>query len=244
MTKIVAIVQARMGSTRLPGKILKDMAGAPMLARVLSRLGRARRLDAVMVATTTQPADDQVEAFCRQQGVEVFRGSENDVLDRYRAAARLSNATAIVRVTSDCPLIDPGLVDDVIASLFTPEPADYASNTLEPRTYPRGLDVEAFTLQALEMAWRRTSSPTLREHVTPYFYLTPEQFALRRVFTEPSQAHRRWTVDTPEDYEFACKIYEHFRHNAFTWHDVLHLVEREPRLEAINSHVPQKPLIP
>ncbi len=242
MNRIAAIVQARMGSTRLPGKIFMDLGGEPMLARVTRRLQRARRLDVVMVATTVKKRDDQVELFCRDNGIPCFRGSEDDVLDRYREAARVLDASAVVRVTSDCPFIDPEVVDEVVQALFVPSPADYASNFLEPRTYPRGLDVEAFTRATLERAWRETADPALREHVTPYIYLTPGAFVLRRVALPSSEADRRWTVDTQEDYAFAREVYARLGNDLFSWKDVLELVRQNPTLEALNRHVRQKPL--
>src|SRR5262249_12160461 len=169
--RTVAIVQARMGSSRLPGKVLQDLGGEPMLARVLSRLGRSRTLDEVVVATTTEPADDILERFCQERGRPCFRGSEHDVLDRYYKAATAERAAVVVRITSDCPLIEPAIVDRVVAEFQERQPGiDYASNVLPRRTYPRGLDTEVMSFAALDRAWHEDHVPASREHVTPYIY--------------------------------------------------------------------------
>ena len=159
--RIVAVIQARMGSTRLPGKVLKPLAGQPVLARVVDRVRRARHVDEVVVATTTLPADDVLADLCRTRGWACERGSEEDLLDRYHAAAAAHHADAVVRITSDCPVIDPGVVDRVVEA-FLVQPCDYASNTLEPRTFPRGLDTEVFSQAALELAWREDDNPVWR----------------------------------------------------------------------------------
>jgi spore coat polysaccharide biosynthesis protein SpsF len=184
--RIAAIVQARMGSARLPGKVLMDIAGAPMLDRVLDRTSRATLLDEVVVATTSEPADDELSDYCRTRSWPCFRGSQFDVLDRYLQTARAARADIIVRVTADCPLIDGRLVDEVIRTLFSGQPSpaldataginatyDFAANRLPPpwkRTYPIGLDVEVCTSAALERAWREAREPQQREHVMPYLY--------------------------------------------------------------------------
>lgn len=237
--KVVAIVQARMGSTRLPGKVLLELAGAPVLRCVMNRLGRARTLDALVVATTVRPEDDALEAECRRSGWTCFRGSEEDVLDRYYQAALAHDADEIVRVTSDCPLIEPKIVDEVVTALRE-SGADYAANILPPRTFPRGLDVEAIRFAALERAWREDTDPARREHVTPYLYRHPERFRLHGVTGEGDHSHQRWTVDTPEDLAFVRRIYEHFGHDRFSWRDALALLDRYPEWLAINQDVVQK----
>jgi spore coat polysaccharide biosynthesis protein SpsF (cytidylyltransferase family) len=163
--RTVAIIQARMGSTRLPGKVLMDLAGEPMLVRVVNRVRRAERLDEVVVATTASPSDDPIFEGCRQRGWAVERGSEKDVLDRYYRAARAHHADVVVRITADCPFVDAGLIDQVVGA-FLGGGYDYVSNVLEPRTYPRGLDVEVFRFSALEKAWQEDRDPSWREHVT------------------------------------------------------------------------------
>jgi spore coat polysaccharide biosynthesis protein SpsF len=238
---VVAVVQARMGSTRLPGKVLMDLAGASILERGFRRLSRARTLDKVVIATTVERADDALEAVCRTNGWPCARGNESDVLDRYYRAAVAYAADVVVRVTSDCPLIEPEIVDQVVTDLLQGEPrADYVSNTLPPRTFPRGLDVEAVRFDALERAWREDTDPTLREHVTPYIYRHPESFRLRAVTSDVDYSDQRWTVDTPEDLAFVRRIYEHIGHDRFSWRDVLSVLETHPDWLAINRDIVQK----
>lgn len=240
--EVVCIVQARMGSTRLPGKVLMPILGKSMLWWDLHRVQGARRLDAVVVATTTNPTDDELAEFCRQQGWNVVRGSEEDVLDRYYQAARQYDAAHIVRITSDCPLIDPHVVDYVVTSYLSayPQP-DYASNFLE-RTYPRGLDTEIFSMAALETAWRNAQAPSEREHVTPYIWRNPNLFRLRSVTNSQNQSAHRWTVDTPEDMELVQRIYGYFGHGDFRWQDVLALLDEHPEWVEINRGIEQKHL--
>lgn len=238
---IVAIVQARMGSTRLPGKVLADLGGRPMLARVLERLGRARSLDAIVVATSTEPGDDPVAELGRELGVPVFRGSEEDVLDRYAGAAGHFDADAVVRITADCPLIDPELVDRVVER-FRESGADYASNTLE-RTYPQGLDVEVFSREALERAAREARETWERAHVTPFIYRHPELFSLTGIRHEADASRHRWTVDTPEDLDFVRAMYENTTSfGAVGFSELLDFLRRRPEFARINEHVRHKGL--
>lgn len=238
--RTVAIVQARMGSTRLPGKCLIDIGGQPMLARVVDRVSRAERIDAFVVATTTNAADDLLVRLCRDRGWEWFRGSESDLLDRYLGAATEHDAQIIVRITSDCPLVDPGVIDLVVDRLVEAGPADYASNTLGRRTYPRGLDVEAFTREALLRAWEEDDEPGWREHVTPYVYRHPEVFRLVPIALERDLSGHRWTVDTAEDLKLVRRLYAHLPTDGFDWTDVLALVESHPEWTRINAHVEQR----
>jgi spore coat polysaccharide biosynthesis protein SpsF len=239
--KVVAIIQARMGSTRLPGKVLMDMGGKTVLARVVSRLRRATLLHELVVATTDSVADDAIVRECDRLGVLFFRGSENDVLDRYYQAARMCAAEIVVRITSDCPVIDCQPVDEAIR-FFQQEHADYASNVF-PRTYPRGIDTEVFTTAALEQAWRDAHEPYEREHVTPYFYEHPELFRLASLRARIDYSRYRWTLDTAEDLELLRTIYARFdERDHFSWDDVIQLMEREPGLAELNSHVAQKAL--
>lgn len=238
---ITAIIQARMGSTRLPGKVLMDMEGETVLARVVNRLRRATRIDEIAVATTSSVDDDVIVQECSRLNISAFRGSENDVLDRYYQAARVFTAEAVVRITSDCPVIDPGLVDETIA-LFRQQQADYASNSFSP-IYPRGLDVEVFTVAALERAWRGARKPYEREHVTPYFYEHPELFHLTSLRGQVDYSRYRWTLDTTEDLELLRTIYARFGgEDGFSWGEVVQLMEREPGLAELNSRVVQKAL--
>lgn len=237
--KLVAIVQARMGSERLPGKVLMPIAGKTMLNRVTERTQRARLLNETVVATTTQPSDDAIVAECNQIGVTFYRGSEEDVLDRYYQTAQVHNADAIVRITSDCPLIDPEIINEVIRT-FSKTRADYTSNTLPPRTFPQGLDVEVFTRPALERAWREDKDPSLREHVTPYLYRHAAWFRIHSFENDKNYSHMRWTVDTVEDLVFVRKVYEYFGDSHFSWLDVLDLLGKTPQWLEINRHVQQK----
>jgi spore coat polysaccharide biosynthesis protein SpsF len=237
--KIVAIVQARMGSSRLPRKVLKDLGGATVLDRVLNRLGRSRLIQESLVATTIEPADDAIVEHCERTGRKVFRGSEQDVLDRYYQAAKYVNADVVVRITSDCPVIDPEVTDGTIRA-FLDRHSDYASNVLV-RTYPRGLDTEVMTVQALERAWRESNKPHQREHVTPYIYENPSEFKLHGIENDTDCSRHRWTVDTPEDLELLRAIYERFGgRDDFGWREVLKLVESDPSLAEINRNIVQK----
>ena len=241
MTGVTAIIQARTGSTRLPGKVLMDIAGEPMLARVMERAGRAKTLDEIVVATTTGRVDDRIVSLCEDRGWECFRGSESDVLDRYFQAARAYHADYIVRITSDCPLIDPGVVDRVVGTFLVGQPGiDYASNFLPRRTYPRGLDTEVMTFRALERSWREDENPAHREHVTQYILRHPDLFQTYGVVHATDLSHHRWTVDTIEDLTLIRRIYVHFGDDPFSWEDVLLFLEMHPELAEINRHVIQK----
>lgn len=237
--KRVCIIQARMGSTRLPGKVMLDVGGEPMLAQVVARCRQARTLDAVVVATTARPEDDVLADFCAGRGWPCERGSADDVLDRYVQTARRTGADVIVRVTSDCPLIEPEIIDRVVRTLGETS-YDYASNTLPPRTFPRGLDVEALTSDALEQAGREDRDPAWREHVTPYVYRHPELFSLAAVVEGSDHADERWTVDTPEDLAFVRAVYAHFGSRPFGWRDVLGALDVHPEWRDLNRHVAQK----
>jgi len=237
---VVAIIQARMGSTRLPGKVLEDLAGEPMLARVVNRTRRAKTLDTVVVATTTQPIDDAIVRLCEKQGWPFFRGSEEDVLDRYYQAATAFQADVIVRITSDCPLIEPEIIDRVVGEFLSHRPeVEYVSNTLV-RTFPRGLDVEVMSFDALERAWQEDSNPSWREHVTSYIWRHLEKFKICNVANDTDYSYMRWTVDTVEDLTFVRKIYNHFQSDNFSWKDVLNLLEMHPEWLEINRPVQQK----
>lgn len=231
-----------MGSTRLPGKVLIDIGGRTALARVVRRLSRATLIDGVIVATSDLPADDAIVQECERLSIRCFRGSESDVLDRYYWAAKNFDADAVVRITSDCPLIDPQLVDETIR-VFETQEADYASNVI-PRTYPRGLDTEVFTAEALAWAWLEAREPHQREHVTPYLYEHPEIFKMASAIADEDFSHHRWTLDTPEDLDLIRAIYSRFdNRDDFSWRDVLALMEREPELSRLNAHIIQKAVL-
>jgi len=240
--KTVLIVQARMGSTRLPGKVLASIEGRSMLARTCRRASRATLVDETIVATSVHAQDDPVVEECRRLGLECFRGSEEDVLDRFYRAALARQADRIVRVTSDCPLIDPELIDDVVRAMCRAMP-HYASNILQ-RTYPRGLDCEVTSLAALEQAWREAAEPYQRVHVMPYFYQNPQRFRLVSVVGDADFSHYRWTVDSPDDLDMVRTLYRRMDcDDSFSWRDVIGLVHREPQLAAINRHVRQKQMV-
>jgi spore coat polysaccharide biosynthesis protein SpsF len=239
--KTTGIIQARMGSSRLPGKVLTDLGGETVLSRVVHRLSRCALLDEVMVATTFSSWDDAIIGECRSLGVGYFRGSEQDVLDRYYRAAQACNADVLVRITADCPLIDPELVDKTVR-VFHDQRADYANNT-GAHTYPRGLDAEVFSRPALGRAWREACKPYEREHVTPYFYEHPELFRVASADGPEDHGHYRWTLDTPEDLELIRAIYLRFANrDDFSWTQAIAVMEQEPELRKLNSHILQKSL--
>ena len=238
------IVQARMSSTRLPGKVLLPIGGRPMLSYQLERLRRVRAQDLIVIATTVNAADDPIVEFCAAEGVRCTRGPELDVLRRYHEAATAVGASVVVRVTSDCPLIDPDVVDDVMrifnASRGT---LDYVSNMLEP-SYPCGMAAEVMSTLALSRADVEATSPVDREHVTPFLYRNPQRFRLRSVRLGMDLSANRWTVDTPEDFELVRRILETLHPHApdFDMNDVLALLEQHPQWRTLNQHVRQKAL--
>jgi spore coat polysaccharide biosynthesis protein SpsF len=239
--KIVAIIQARFGSERLPGKVLKDIAGEPMLARVVNRTQRASALDDIVIATTESVLDDVISELCESKSWKCFRGSELDVLERYYQAAVATQADIIVRITSDCPFIEPEVADLVIRECLNRQPSlDYASNTLPPRTFPRGLDTEVFRFDVLERAWREDQDPAWREHVTPYIYRNPESFSLYGVSNDVDYSTMRWTVDTPEDMAFVRCVYDYFGHDHFSWREVIAALEEHPEWGDFNQDVLHK----
>ncbi len=233
---VVAIIQARMGSSRLPGKSLAEIEGRPMLWHVIQRVKRASLIDRVVVATSTAPADDAIQEMCRENDVPCYRGSENDVLDRFYGAARGEKASQVVRITADCPLIDPEVIDRVVRR-FQRGDLDYASNAMV-RSYPDGLDTEIFSFSALERAWHEASKASEREHVTPY--LRSEKFRTANVENDSTYLyqHYRWTVDEAQDLEFIRAVYKAFRgQESFGMKDVLELIEKNPGLEKMNSDI-------
>jgi spore coat polysaccharide biosynthesis protein SpsF len=257
---VVAIIQGRMPSSRLPGKILADIAGQPMLQRVFIRTSRAASVFQTLFATTTDPSDDPVAEYCDFSGIPFTRGSQFDVLDRYYQAAKSAKADVVVRITADCPVIDPELIDNVVNTLLEDE-YDFVCNRLPPpwtRTYPIGLDVEACTFKVLEKAWKEAKEPQHREHAVPYFYedveLTRQSRTLETGFSPRGYniallhhitdfGDYRWTVDTPEDLEFMRQVYSRFDgRDDFTWKEVLELVHDNPELVKINAGVQHKTL--
>lgn len=229
---ILAIIQARMSSSRLPGKVMRDLGGKPMLERVIDRVSRSRYISGLVVASTDDSADDPIADFCAQKGTLLFRGSQYDVLDRFYQCARQYQADVIVRVTADCPMIDPMEIDRVIAA-FLEGGCDFAANRLPPpekRTSPIGMDTEVCSFAALEQAWQHASEKFEREHVLPYLYDTPGRFRVRIVETSPDMGRLRFTVDTEEDLQIARAIYAAFANeDTFGLEDLLRMSAQHPQ---------------
>jgi spore coat polysaccharide biosynthesis protein SpsF len=240
--RTVVVVQARNGSTRLPGKVLLPLAGAPLLARMLERVRAAKTWFDLVVATTRSPDDDSIARLCDGLRVRTFRGDDTDLLDRHVQAARTLDADAVVKIPSDCPLIDPAAIDRVLRVFHTEakrDHVDFVSN-LHPATWPDGHDVEAMTMGALEIAWRESKRPHEREHTTPFLWDHPERFRCATVRWETgrdlSMSHRM-TVDYAEDYAFAAAVYEALWRPSrpiFSLTEILELLERRPDIYALN----------
>lgn len=243
--KTAAIIQARMGSTRLPGKILKDLMGKTVLQHVIERVRQAVAIDEVIIATTTLSPDDAVAKEAVKCGAACFRGSEADVLSRYYFAAKENKSDIVVRITSDCPLIDPVVTNEIVTFFKSEKIYDIVTNAgsdLSKRTYPRGLDTEVFSFAVLEQAFRQADKQYQREHVTPYIYET----SLRQYFyrNEADYSRHRWTLDTEEDFALLQAIYSRLYHGKhdFFLQDILALFEQYPELIKINAHIEQKKL--
>lgn len=233
--KVVAIVQARMGSTRLPNKVMKPIGSAPMIEVLLARLARAMEVNEIMVATSVDPRNQALVDHVNSLGYKCYRGSENDVLDRYIQAAKSANADVVVRITGDCPLVDPALVDEAIRQ-FRVSDVDYFSNILPP-TFPDGLDIEVFTLAALEKAAQETSKPFDHEHVTPYLRGS-SRFKQAGMQHSQDLSGLRWTVDEPTDYDVVSKVFAHFAPNIhFGWQQVLQLQRSQPEIFTSNQNL-------
>lgn len=239
---VVLIVQARMGATRLPGKPLKEVFDKPLLGYLIERLRRVTKANQIVIATTTNPLDQPIVDFCQWEQIPLFRGSEEDVLDRFDNAAHAFVADVVVRVTADCPLIDPVVIDKVIGYYLDNFPKyDYVANTIK-RTYPRGLDVEVFSYKSLEDAELNATLPEEREHVTPYIYRRPELFKLGNVENDKDESHHRWCVDTQADLILVTKIIQELypTNPDFTMQDILTLLNEHPQWVNINAHIKQK----
>jgi spore coat polysaccharide biosynthesis protein SpsF len=235
MQKTVAIIQARMGSTRLPGKILKPILGWPMLAQMLERVKQAKKIDAIVVATTDKTEDDAIAQLAQECSVNCFRGDENDVLDRFYKAAKEAGASIVVRLTGDCPLHDPAVIDEVIGR-FLNNKLDYACT---PVNYPEGLDTEVFLFSALERAWKSATLPSEREHVTRYIRNHPELFNVGELWKQGDYDYSvmHWSVDTEQDFDFVTKVFEQLYpvNPRFNKDDVFELLARRPELLEINK---------
>jgi spore coat polysaccharide biosynthesis protein SpsF len=241
IVKVVAIIQARMGSTRLPGKVLKGLVGQTVLGWVVTRTRRAALVNEVVVATTTERADDAIVQESECLDVACFRGSEADVLDRYYRAAQIFSADAVVRITADCPLIDPELIDETI-QVFLEQGTDYATNSLIV-TYPRGLDVEVFTSAALGRAWSEAEKGYQRTHVTPYFYESVGLFRVSSIQADADYSRYRWTLDTPQDFQLIQAVCQHFgNRGGMRWREILAFIDGHPEIGELNKDVRQKAL--
>jgi len=240
--KVAAIIQARMGSTRLPGKVMKEILGKPVILWDLDRVYLSKLIDEIVVAIPYGKENDVIVDTITKYNDKIIttRGSEVDVLDRYYRAAVQTNADVVVRITSDCPLIDPVVIDQVIKQ-FLDNDCDYCSNSLA-RTYPRGLDTEVFSFKALEDAWDEAKRDYEREHVTPYIIENPDKFKLLNLANDTDLSYLRWTLDTKEDFEFINAVYKRIypKKTLFSMEDVLELLDKEPELIDINRHNEQK----
>ena len=233
--RVVAIIQARMGSSRRPGKTLADISGKPLIWHVVERSRASQTVDAVVLATTTEENDQQLLKIAEEYGLLGYAGSLNDVLDRFYQAACLAKAEVIVRVTADDPFKDPQVIDRVVNYLLEHPELDYASNTIEP-TYPEGLDIEVFTFKALERTWNEAQLTSEREHVTPYIWKNPDKFNIYNVRHTHDLSALRWTLDYEEDLQFTREVYARLYHGQiFLMNEILDLLAREPHLLEINQ---------
>jgi len=234
---IAAIVQARMGSTRLPGKVMKVFSGKPMLWHICDRLKYSKKITKIIIVTTCKEDDKVIVKFAKEMKVDVYCGSSEDVLDRYYQSANLFNVGHIIRITSDCPLIDPVIVDEVV-ECYQAKESDYVSNTINP-SYPDGLDTEIFSFKALEKAWSEAGKPSEREHVTPYIVNHPEIFNIYNYTNDSDRSHLRWVLDEEADYKFIAEVYKRLYREGviFFMDDVLDLLEKYPELNNINKKI-------
>jgi len=235
--KVTAIIQARMGSSRLPGKVLLPLAGRPVLEHVVERVAAARRIEQLVVATSTAPGDDRIARFCAERNIACFRGSELDVLDRYYQAMCTWGADPVVRITADCPLVDPDILDAVVAG--------YQAGRFDlyglAGDFPDGLDCVVFRRSALETAWREAELPSEREHVGPFIETRPERFAIGGYRPFVGLGHLRWTLDEPADYSFLRLVFDELQRPGHIFHarEVLDLLARRPDLADLNAGIPR-----
>ena len=241
---ICVIIQARVGSTRLPGKVMKQISEKTILIHDLERIKRMETIDNIIVATTTLKKDDIIVNTVKEydEKIGIYRGSSEDLLDRYYKAAKEFKADVIVRISSDAPLIDPK-ISDLVVKTFLENNCDYCCNNM-PRTYPYGLDTEVFSFESLERAWKEARTPYETEHVTPYIWANPDKFILLNVENNVDLSNLRWALDYPEDFEFIIEIYKtlYKEGEIFLMQDVLNLLKKEPQLMEINKEIKQKKL--
>ena len=240
--KVGVIIQARMGASRLPGKPLLKVQNKTLLEHLVSRLKQVRHPLTLIIATTQNERDKSILELAKKLSIPSFAGSEEDVLDRYIKTARHYDLDVIIRVTADCPLLDPDLIDEAISRFLGPYPEiDYFSNTIK-RTYPRGMDFEVFKRRTLEEAYLDAVLNEEREHVTPFIYRHPERFRLEQMVRDSDESQYRWTVDTPEDFELIKRLIESFQDESYRLQDLLSLIKQHPEWSLINQGVKQKAL--
>lgn len=235
-----AIIQARMNSTRLPGKVLKEINGKPMLHYMLKRVYEAKNLDRIILATSIEAGDDAIADFCKSQNVQCYRGKLDDVLDRYYQAAKSVQCDHVIRLTADCPIIDPRVIDNMI-DIYKNGQFDYVANTCPPEgiTFPEGMDVEIFSFPVLEKAWKETRKPSDREHVTFYFWQNPDIFSIHRHDLPDNRANYRVTVDYPEDFKVIQAILNHFWLDdpMFTMNQMIDFLNMNPHIKCLNENI-------
>lgn len=238
--KIIAIAQARIGSTRLPGKVMMKIKDKTLLELYINRVRPSKLINKIIIATTVNPADDIIEQLAGQIGIECFRGSENDLLDRYYQCAKRYNADIIVRITPDDPFVDHEVIDKALG-IFLKENADFVTNHFEP-TYPEGLDIEVYSFKTLEKSWREAKLLSEREHVFPYIQNNPGEFKIINFKQDKDFSHLRWTIDHACDFEMTKKIYDSLydKKQVFLQEDILELIVVHPEIAEMNSHIRRK----
>ena len=231
----IAFIQARMGSIRLPNKLMKMVNGKPLIEYLLLRVAKAKLIDKIVVATSVNSNNDALVSFVNSIGFETYRGSEQDVLSRFYEAAKFYNATTVLRITADCPLVDSILIDSLIQDYFKSD-SDYTTNTLPP-TYPDGLDVEVFSFKSLEQAYREATAPNEREHVTPYIRYSGK-FTIQNRINEINYSDRRWTVDEEDDFEVVANVFKYFNPDIyFDWNKIIEFENLNPDFFQKNKHI-------
>lgn len=234
--KVVCCIQARMGSTRLPGKVMLPIFERPVIWHIIDRLRHSKLINEIVISTSTNPLDDIIENFAKAEGIPYYRGKENDIMDRLYQTAKLFDADPLVRITADCPLIDPKVVDTVVKKFLDNRgEIDYVSNTIK-RTFPDGLDTEVISYEALQRAWKETTDEFWREWATMFFVEHPQKFRLLNVGYQRDLSKLRWTLDYPEDLRFVREVYKHlYQKGIFYMEDILELLEQHPEIAEINS---------
>lgn len=237
---VLAIVQARMGSTRLPGKTLIDIEGKPLLEHVINRIRYSKMIEEIIIATTNEPEDKAIVNMAKKLQVKTYAGSSYDVLDRFYQVARLFEGKVIVRITADDPFKDPKVIDDIVKYFLSHPELNYVSNTIEP-SYPVGIDVEVFSYEALKTAWENAKGSAEREHVTPYIICNPSLFKISNYKSNKQLSYLRWTIDTKEDLQMTKEVYNklYLKDKIFYMDDILQLLQKYPHISDINSSVKQ-----